>query len=1082
MNIIVRKSLIITLFLFTIILSVNSQKYYFDNYSVKDGLAQSKIYSIVQDHEGYIWLGTESGISLFDGSKFENYTSDDGLAESAVRTIYLDSENNIWMGHTSGGLTKFDGKNFIKIVHDSLNIEGDITSIFEDKKKQIWIGTHGDGAFVITNPFADIVSDYVIKNYSGKEKLSDRIFKIFCTKKNQVFFIIDGGVKYFDEENNTFEFFTSKGLPKYFQITCMHEDKKGNLWFGSYNGGLYKQNLKYNSFFIYDVRDGLAHNWISSISEDHFGNIWVGTWGGGITKINDNEIKVFNINNGLTENKIRSIIEDREGNMLIGTNENGLSIFKGEQFISFSEDDGLINEQVSAIQLDKQGKFWFGTKSGISIYNPHACYEDSKFKPFYIKNLYTGENEEFNKEVVFIKEDNNKNIWIGTKEDGIFRYNIFISKLEYIPKLNFMLSQCKGIITSMEIDKKNDLWLGTIDGLIYYEIENDVMARLTTINGLAGNDISTVYCDSKNIIWVGSKGKGLANINDTIFTKIEKIGKITPTSVTEDKEGNIWVGTEGQGLIKYLENDSVIKYKVKDGLLANLITSLNIDNNDNIWIGSNKGLNKFIKSENKFYTYTQRLGFTGIEVKNNACFKDNNGNMWFGTVKGVFKFNPKAERINNLEPLTHLRKLKVNLKERDIIPDLKLNYREKSFIFDYNSICITDPDKVMYQVMLEGADDEWQLPTKQTFKNYSPLPPGKYTLKIKACNNNEIWNSKPVSYSFVIKPPFYATWWFILICIIIGAFAIISYIKAREKHLIREKIILEQKVKQRTKQIQQKNEELAKKNKNITDSIRYAKRIQEAILPTEKQVEEKLSNSFVLFKPKDIVSGDFYWLEKIKNKILFSAIDCTGHGVPGAFMSILGSNGLHRSVSEFNLEKPGEIMDKLNDLVQETLQSSINADVKDGMDMALCVLDIEKKQLEYSGANNSIYIIREKGKILEENKNKFEPTLEGETHDLYEIKANKQPIGAYFNRKNFTTHTFKLEKDDTIYLFSDGFADQFGGPKGRKFMYKPFKRLILSLQDKEMHKQKNILNDTIDNWMEDVEQIDDICLIGVRIS
>lgn len=384
--------------------------------------------------------------------------------------------------------------------------------------------------------------------------------------------------------------------------------------------------------------------------------------------------------------------------------------------------------------------------------------------------------------------------------------------------------------------------------------------------------------------------------------------------------------------------------------------------------------------------------------------------------------------------------------------------------------------------MLEGADIDWLPPSRQTHKNYSPLPPGKYVFKVKACNNRGIWNSKPTEFPFTVKPPFYLTWWFILIIIILIVFAIISYINIREKALKKEKIILEQKVKERTAEVVKKNNELAKKNQDIMDSINYAKRIQQAILPSDLLIKKHLPESFVLFKPKDVVSGDFYWFEALDDLVMFSAVDCTGHGVPGAFMSIMGHDGLQRAVSEFQLRKPDEILEKLNDIVQDTLQSGDNKEVKDGMDMALCVYNPKTNILEFSGANNPIYIVRaENKKPLIRNGEVMEATMTSCEFTLYETKPNKQPIGPYINRVPFVMHTFQLEPGDSIYIFSDGYPDQFGGPKGRKFMYKKFKETILKNQIEDMTKQKSFYNQIINAWMSNTEQIDDICVMGVRV-
>ena len=248
------------------------------------------------------------------------------------------------------------------------------------------------------------------------------------------------------------------------------------------------------------------------------------------------------------------------------------------------------------------------------------------------------------------------------------------------------------------------------------------------------------------------------------------------------------------------------------------------------------------------------------------------------------------------------------------------------------------------------------------------------------------------------------------------------------------------------------------KNQEITDSIQYAKRIQNAILPPNKIVEEALPNSFILYKPKDIVAGDFYWLEHQKDQVLFAAADCTGHGVPGAMVSVICNNALNRSVREHKLTAPGEILNKTREIVIQEFEKS-DEEVQDGMDIALCSLS--EKKLQYAGAHNPLWIIR--------------------NNEILETKANKQPIGQFDNPQPYTTHTFDLQKGDTIYIFSDGYVDQFGGEKGKKFKAKAFKDLLISIQNQKMEEQKMIIDNAFETWKGDLEQIDDVCVIGVRV-
>ncbi|MDX2361142.1 MAG: SpoIIE family protein phosphatase [Crocinitomicaceae bacterium] len=248
------------------------------------------------------------------------------------------------------------------------------------------------------------------------------------------------------------------------------------------------------------------------------------------------------------------------------------------------------------------------------------------------------------------------------------------------------------------------------------------------------------------------------------------------------------------------------------------------------------------------------------------------------------------------------------------------------------------------------------------------------------------------------------------------------------------------------------------KNKEIMASIAYAKRIQSAILPQAKLVKEFLKESFILYKPKDIVAGDFYWMETVGKKVLFAAADCTGHGVPGAMVSVVCNNALNRSVREHGITDPGEILNGTRSIVVQEFEKS-SEDVKDGMDIAICTL--EGYTLEYAGANNPLWIVR--------------------NGELLITKANKQPIGKFDNPEPYTSHTVQLQKEDTIYIFSDGYVDQFGGEKGKKFKAAAFKELLLGIQPEPMESQKKILDETFESWKGDNDQVDDVCVIGVRV-
>ena len=264
------------------------------------------------------------------------------------------------------------------------------------------------------------------------------------------------------------------------------------------------------------------------------------------------------------------------------------------------------------------------------------------------------------------------------------------------------------------------------------------------------------------------------------------------------------------------------------------------------------------------------------------------------------------------------------------------------------------------------------------------------------------------------------------------------------------------------KEVEEQRDMVEEKNKEILDSIQYAKRLQEAILPPQRLVKEWLPKSFILYKPKDIVAGDFYWMETMGDVIYFAAADCTGHGVPGAMVSVVCSNALNKALLEEGLREPASILDRTRELVVERFERS-EEEVKDGMDISLCAINLKTNALEWAGANNPIWIIRQGAEAIEE------------------IKANKQPIGKHMNETPFTNHDITLSAGDTLYIFSDGYPDQFGGVKGKKYKSSVLKKTLLGMQDKTMDEQRKLLDVEFEAWRGSLEQVDDVCVIGLRV-
>ena len=1043
---------LILFFLFSV-LPAGAQKYFFDSYGVKQGLSEQKVYSLLQDSRDYIWLGTANGLSRFDGKTFVNFTSRDNLASGGVKSITEDSLGFIWFGHLNGGISRYNGQSFEHAAFDSLKITSDVTSITQIGDK-IWFTSRFDGAIMADFPAKDI-RHLKAKQYRGKNGLSDQVYWSKVKKDGSFICVTDAGLKKYNGEENKFEIFRMPHMTTYFSTTCFLEDSRGNLWFGTWQGGMYKYIMSESRMVFYDlIKQGFTSNTVACLTEDRKGRIWAGTWGGGIALFEGDNIRKFDKSNGLKASRIYSIIEDIEGNILIADQDNGLTIYKGEAFLTVNEKELLPDPNVNAIYQDKSGSIWFGTNNGIS-----RLFPGSDKKPV----IYTEAGDGIFENVKFFREDRNGNLWIGANDGGVIMYNMKYSRFESQPLINIKLPIISQV-TALEIDRQNNLWIGTVDGVVRGSIDTLNFNRYTTMDSLTVTNITSLYCDAKGIMWIGTEPAGTKtglirfdpSKND--FSPVSAFSGIMPKTIVMDRQGVLWIGT-GEGLISF-RNDTIISTLTKDdGLLSDNINLVAIGKDGSIYVGTNNGLNRYFPDSRSVFSYNERNGFTGIETKSNSVFETAAGDLWFGTANGATRLTPEKTETTGLDPLTHILGMQVNYKTREMIPGMKLSSGERSVLFDYYSICLTNPDIVRYKVRLEGADENWRPVTDQTRAIYSALPPGKYTFMVVARNSQGMWNKTPVTFPFVIEPPFYLTWWFILIMGLLVILVVFLYIKIRERNLITEKVLLEEKIRIRTAEVVQKSKEIEDKNRDITASIRYAERIQRAML----QREDMIAETFVLFMPKDIVSGDFYWMFDNSEWRFIAAIDCTGHGVPGAFMSIIGHNSLNKIVTEYELTKPSEIVDQLNVEVMNALLQRHEKAINDGMDLALIAFDKKQFTLDYAGAYNPLYVVR-KG-------------------ELFEYKPDRFPVGmaTLDEKKRFTNNSVDIRPGDMLYMCSDGYADQFGHVNGKKYKSGNVKKLLVRLWDLPVYKQKEMLEKELLDWKGDLGQVDDILFIGTRI-
>jgi ligand-binding sensor domain-containing protein/serine phosphatase RsbU (regulator of sigma subunit) len=1092
-----RQFTIVFLLLFCLIKpGLFSQQNNFYIFSIQEGLPNSSVFTIFQDSRGIIWLGTQGGgLIRFEGKEFQSYTTNDGLFSNSIRAITEDRNGNLWLG-TDGGLNLFNGITIAGFENIPGLYDEPILSLLEDEHGDIWAGTRNSGLIRIYKVEKDTLLSEKFNTENGLS--SNFIFSLYEDNRGRIWAGTYGqGINILTHSDTTItieNLLPGINIPAA-RIVCMEEDTAGNIWIGSTDAGV---------FCIVKNREGtktikklpemlnLGQEIIWSILSDSRGNLWLGTSEKGAVRLSGNKIVFFSDSLGMPGNQVYDMLEDFEGNLWFSTFGNGICRYGGDHFAHYTEYDGLSDNLVSDIEQDMNGYLWIATHGGgLNVIDPDVTVPD-----FITYGDEVGLGDISINDIAIGKDGS---FWIATSGDGIAFFNG--KKFVYLTENENLIND---YVNCLYIDEmRNLLWCGTRGGISIFNGTGFLNIHELSDPALINNEVQHIIQDRKGSIWVATLG-GLVKFYEgtmTDFDEEEGLYYKKLHTLAEDNDGNIWIGTFGGGLFMFdIQADSMPISLAADNtvLSSNNIYSLIFLDDTTLLAGTDRGLDRItLDSENKIShvkNYNQSDGFKGLENQLNAVFKDQSGNVWFGTVGGLTRYNPKAEHLISEAPLLHLTDIDLfyqdvnwNEKSDSIKPwyripyELELPYSSNNLTFKCVAISNTNPDKITYQFYLDGLDKDFTPPTINNEITYSGLKPGQYTLNVIATNVNQI-TSEPLQYSFVINPPFWQTWWFYSIIIILIALGIFSYIKYRERQLIKKNRELEMKVLERTAEIRRQKSVIEEKNKNleianieiseqkniieaknrdITDSIKYAQRIQNALLPSYELLKESFADSFILFKPRDIVSGDFYWVKKINGEVIVVAADCTGHGVPGAFMSMLGISFLNEIVDKNNITEPGRILNLLRESVITSLkQRHVESETRDGMDIALCKISHDQNKLWYAGANNPLWLIR--------------------NSEFTEQRADRMPIAIYDEMNEFTTHTIKLQKDDSIYMFSDGYADQFGGPKGKKFKYRPLQELLISLQEKKMEEQKEILNKTIEEWRGDFEQIDDIIIMGLK--
>ncbi len=776
----------------------SAQRFNFTNYTIADGLPGNQINKIVQDRTGRLWVASMNGACRFDGKTFIRFDSENLLSNNPVKTIYEDHLGNLWFGTIRKGLVKYSGTNFTYFTTAEGLLSDIVNAVCEDARGNIWIGTSEGLSRFDGKQFQHFTT--------SKGLINNNVFDLHLDKKGRLWIATIGGVSMYDGQRFT-NYTVEEGLVSNI-VYCIRESKDGRLWFGTYEGVTIYDGTQFTNLTI---DNGLPNERVEDLTMDQNNNVWMGTYGGGLGKLYTDTIIGIRLKEGVNNNIIKSVLEDREGNYWLGT-WNGIFKYNGDRFITYTLEDGLSNNNILTVYTDAFNKIWFGTLAGgVNIFDGRG-----------FANISTNDGLKSNT-IWCIYQDKEGYYWFGTT-NGPARYNSVSRILETpFPELHTF------IIYAVLQDKDKKLYFGTDKGIYIYDGKS--LTQISVAEGLSNEKVRVLFQDLQGRIWVGTlKGVYYLDGNRAVsFDEAYKLPKAPITSIIQDRSGNILISTYDFGVIRYnprLQANPVTLLNRRSGLPNERILFNFLDSRNKLWLGTPEGVdcidwdNYLQQGKLKNIHYDKTNGYLGVE--SNAAAEDSSGNIWFATVNGVIRFNPLAGEIKPTLPLVSIsniqlflenvnwRKNRIKVDPHTGLPvDLILPYNSNHLSFICNAYYLTAPDEIQYRYMLEGFDEDWSPVSRINISSYSNISPGSYVFKVQVSVNGREW-SVPLTYSFTIRPPVWKTPFFYLLYIVVGVGSILLAYRMRTRSLRKSQDLLRKKVDARTRELQEKNLELAK--------------------------------------------------------------------------------------------------------------------------------------------------------------------------------------------------------------------------------------------------------------------------------
>lgn len=1038
------------LLLLFVILFVNtsfSQNYRFNEFGIENGISQNFIYSIEQDAKGYLWVGTGEGLCRYNGREFSTFTKSDGIAEDIVTSSFINKNQEKWFGHNGGQLTlRKNGK--FKIYKNS-SIISTITGIDGIEEEMLFI-SQNEGVFSLKNDQITSIGKFGATSFHSI-KFIDQTNAAIGTST---------GLIHLGKRNGKW-----KKIGHYLSgqfITAINKGKSNrSLFIGTQDGLLTQLKLSRDKLILRQWNiEHLGEIVIQSIIQDANSNVWVGTLGNGLIKLpprsqdgSSHNVIVYNTETGLKSDEIQHVFQDREGSVWIGTFGAGLTSIADGFFTFYTHEQDDVVSDVHSIYVDDNYR-WQGMENGLLRSSLSGDEDD----------VFFDNSNGFTKDRVTSLYPANGSLYIGTQNNGLY---VIKDSTDKVRKIDWGLGNLANIIN--QIDGNSDfLWIATQGGLISFDLATSETEIYGTHNGLSHNAILSVKIDHNGDIWLGTFSRYLYKISDQGIEQIEIVnsGQLEMRCITEDFQNNLWIGTAESGVFK-LSGESIEHFSALNGLKSNYIYSLQNDVNNNMWVGHRGALSKIIEEDNSITTYNHDFGIQG-QVNRNAMTLDKNYMLWIGTENGAIEYNASKDKKNTTPPIISLIRVWVGDESYSPDEDIHLPFGKYRIQFEYIGISFKNSDQITYQFKLNGHDQVFSDPTQQIMATYGRISDGTYNFQVNAFNGNGISNESPATVNISVSKPFWKQIWFIILAFLLLMMLLYAFIRYRTNRLKKTQELLEKELAVKTKEVVEKANKIHEINKDLTDSINYAESIQQSMLSDVDVLTAALPNSFVFFKPRDVVSGDYYFIEKIDNKLIVVCADCTGHGVPGAFVSMVGSVTLRNiyATATWKWKTPDIVLEELDEQVKKILHRTVKAEdgttftASDGMDLTVVEINLDTNEILLASASRNSLI--EMDGVIEK------------------IKGDSRSIGGSIHLdKKFTLHNYQMNKGDRLYLFTDGVPDQFGGTRDKKLMNSGVKEIVAGLRNLDEEQYAQSVESNFLLWMSDTTQIDDVLFIGL---